>query len=328
MFIHLALDGIADGPLGVALDVVHTAARLAGARQPASPRVPRALRQRVVSLDGAPVRTGAGRVLQVDGPLSLRGLGKDDALVVAGLGAASEAQIAAVLERADVRRAVDALTRAAARGVLLGASCSSTFLLAAAGALDRRRATTTWWLRASFVRRFPQVTLCDERMVVESGRVFSAGAALAHADMMLAIVARTVSPALAHLVARYLLIDDRTSQARYMLMEHVRTADPTVEALESFVHANLARQVSLVEMARATGTSPRTLARKLHAALGTTPQRFAQRLRMARAGLLLETTRASVEEVAARVGYADAAAFRRIFRRFTGESPSGRRAPS
>ena len=55
-----------------------------------------------------------------------------------------------------------------------------------------------------------------------------------------------------------------------------------------------------------------------------TPQRFVQRVRVAHAEHLLETTRASVEEVAARVGYADPAAFRRVFRRHTGASPRGR----
>jgi len=38
---------------------------------------------------------------------------------------------------------------------------------------------------------------------------------------------------------------------------------------------------------------------------------------------LLETTGDSVEAIAMRVGYADPAAFRRVFRRFAGESPRG-----
>jgi transcriptional regulator GlxA family with amidase domain len=41
---------------------------------------------------------------------------------------------------------------------------------------------------------------------------------------------------------------------------------------------------------------------------------------------LLETTQRPVDEVAAGVGYADAAAFRRVFRRETGEAPRERRA--
>ena len=47
---------------------------------------------------------------------------------------------------------------------------------------------------------------------------------------------------------------------------------------------------------------------------------------MAHAVHLLETTQRSVEDVAADVGYADPAAFRRVFRREIGETPRGRRA--
>lgn len=143
---------------------------------------------------------------------------------------------------------------------------------------------------------------------------------------MLAILARTLSPALAHMVAKYLVLDERPSQARYMVMDHLRSADPVIRRLEVFVTSNIDRQVTIQEMARATATSPRTLARKVESSLGTTPHHFAQRLRVARAVHLLETTRDPVDAVAARVGYADPAAFRRVFRRETGEAPGARRS--
>jgi transcriptional regulator GlxA family with amidase domain len=162
-------------------------------------------------------------------------------------------------------------------------------------------------------------------MVVESSGVFTAGSAFAHADLMLAILAYTLSPALAHTVAKYLVLDERPSQARYMVMEHLGHSDPMIRKLEGFIMSNLKRQVTIDEMARAAATSQRTLARRVATALGTTPHRFAQRLRVARAAHLLETTHRSVDEVAEGVGYADPAAFRRIFRRETGESPRTRR---
>jgi len=290
------------------------------------PGAVRHLRQRVVSVDGKPVRTAAGRMLAVDGVASLRGLGAGDALVLPGLGAATPAELGALLRRSDIVRGISVLRRAAHRGIVTAASCSATFVLAASGALDGGQATTTWWLGATFARLFPKVTLCTDRMVVASGPVVTAGAALAHADLMLALVSRTVSPSLAHTVARYLVLDERPSQARYMVLDHqLQSADPTLRTLEAFIVSKLARQVSVREMARATATSPRTLARRVAQALGTTPLRFAQRVRVARAVHLLDTTSLSVDEVAARVGYADAAAFRRVFRRETGDAPAARR---
>lgn len=329
MITHLVFDGVADGPMGVALDIVGAAARVVRAGLAALPRGRVAPRQRVVSVDGEPVRTAAGRLLAVDGALNPRGMGAGDVLVLPGIGmAATPPEIAAALERPDIVRGVELVARAAAKGVLVAASCSATFVLAASRVLDGRRATTTWWLGPAFAQRFPGVTLRSDRMVVESDGVFTAGSAFAHADLMLAILAHTLSPSVAHTVARYLVLDERPSQARYMVLGHLGGADPVIRQLESFVTANLRRQVTIHEMARATATSSRTLARKVAKGLGLTPQRFAQRLRVAQAVHLLETTRHPVEDIAARVGYADPAAFRRIFRRETGESPRARRTRS
>ncbi len=84
---------------------------------------------------------------------------------------------------------------------------------------------------------------------------------------------------------------------------------------------NMQRQVSLAELARTVGTSARTLARRIKASSGETPQRLVQRMRIAHAVHLLETTRESVEEIATQVGYSDASTFRRIFRKHTGDTP-------
>jgi len=324
-FTQLVFDGVADGPVGVTLDVLGAAARIVRGGLHDLPRARLPSRTRIVSIDGAPVQTAAKRSLGVDGAFSLRGLGPGDVLVLPGLGMATPAQIDTALRRPDVVRGCELVARAAERGAWIAASCSSVFVLGASGVLDGREATTTWWLGPSFAQRFQRVSLRQDRMVVASAGIFTAGSAFAHADLMLALVGQKLGPSLSHLVAKYLVLDERASQARYMVLDHLRSADPVVSALERFIAANLQRQLSVEEMARATATSPRTLARKLEQALGTTPLHFAQRLRIAQAVHLLETTRRTVEDVASSVGYADAAAFRRVFRRETGESPRARR---
>ena len=163
-------------------------------------------------------------------------------------------------------------------------------------------------------------------MVVDAQVAITAGAALSHTDLMLAIVSRMVSPSLSQLIASYLVLEQRESQARYMIQESLRTQDPLIQTLERFLLANLSRQISTSEMARATATSPRTLSRRLAELLAMSPQRFVQRLRVNHAVYLLQTTQTPVEEIAAGVGYADAAAFRRIFQRETGQTPREARA--
>ncbi len=328
MFVHMVLEGVADSALGVGLDVVGTSAELIGSGLTMSRSGTRVLRQRVVSVDGQPVRSAAGRTVAVDGEFNLRELRKGDVVVLPGMFAASGRTVEMLLARQDTQRAVDLVAKAAAKGVMIAASCSATFVLAAAGLLDGRTATTTWWLAPQFAQMFPRVSLSADRMVVDAGEILTAGSALSHVDLMLALVARLSGPSVAHLVTRYLVLDKRPSQARYMVMEHLRVSDPGLRAVERFIVQNIDRQLSLDELARVAAMSPRTLARRVHASLGMTPHALVQRIRVSRAAHLLETTHTSVDEIAAQVGYADAAAFRRVFRRFAGESPRRRQGPA
>jgi transcriptional regulator GlxA family with amidase domain len=322
MILHLALNGVTESSLALGVDIVATAARLAGAGGGATSP---ALRQRVVSLDGRPVHTGSGRPLAVDGALRPRALRPADVVVLPGWFGATEDRLDALLGSDEARHAATALRQAAARGALLCASCSATFLLAHAGLLEGRRATTTWWLAAAFARRYPGVSLAAERMVVDEGPVITAGTAFAHADLMLAVVARLAGPTLAGWVMRYLVLDSRPTQSRYMVVEHLRLPDESLQKAERFILGQLQRRLTLEEVARAAAVSPRTLARRVHDALGMTPHAWIQHLRVSRAMHLLETSRLPVDEIAARVGYADPAAFRRAFRRIAGESPRSRR---
>lgn len=151
-------------------------------------------------------------------------------------------------------------------------------------------------------------------MVVRSGRRVTAGAALGHMDLALWLV-RQVSPELASLTARYLIVDARPSQSAYALTDHLAHSDPVVQRFDAWVRANLARGFSLDEAARAVGASKRTLARRVEHVLGTSPLAYVQSVRVERAVHLLRTTSASVDDIAVRVGYGDASTLRTLLRR-------------
>ena len=144
------------------------------------------------------------------------------------------------------------------------------FILAESGLLDGQTATTTWWLGPMFRQRYPKVKLDDSRMVVASGDVVTAGAALSHMDLALWLV-RQASPELATLAARYLIVDSRPSQSAYVLVDHLAHADPVVGRFERWARARLDQGFSLDEAAAEVGASKRTLARRKEA-----PARAAQ----------------------------------------------------
>lgn len=196
----------------------------------------------------------------------------------------------------------------------MSAACIGTFILAESGLLEGQRATTTWWLAPMFRQRYPGVELDESDMIVKSGRFVTAGAALGHIDLALWLV-RSVSPQLAALTGKYLIVDSRPSQSAFALTDHLLHTDPLVERFEEWARGHLRDGFSLDAAAKSVGASKRTLARHLERVLGKTPLSYFQSLRVERAVHLLKTTNASVDQVAAKVGYADGATLRTLLRR-------------
>jgi transcriptional regulator GlxA family with amidase domain len=247
-------------------------------------------------------------------PVRRAGPRSPDCIVVPALGFKMPGPLEAALARPDVRDAADALRQWGRRGTTLAAACIGTFVLAESGVLDDQRATTTWWLAPLFRQRYPAVRLDESNMIVKSGRCLTAGAALSHIDLALWLV-RSVSPQLAALTAKYLIVDSRPSQSMYALTDHLVHSDPVVQRFEAWARARLGEGFSLDAAARAVGSSKRTLARQMQRVLGRSPLSYFQSLRVERAVHLLKTSDASVEDVAAQVGYADATTLRTLLRR-------------
>lgn len=311
----LALDGVFDTGLSALLDVFGTANELMPGQVPLQVR-PVGVRRVVHTARGLRVPVQRAD----DGPAP-------DVLVAPALGSKTPESLAAALQRADVRDAVQLLRDRGAGGSRLAAACTGTFMLAASGALDGHQATTTWWLAPFFRQLHPQIELDESRMLVPSGSLVTAGAAVAHLDLALWLL-RQLSPASAGLVARYLMIDGRPSQAAYAISDHLAHADPLIERFEAWARSHLAQGFSLQEAVRAIGSSERTLARRLQRVLGKTPLSYFQELRVEYAVHRLQTSRDSVDAIATEVGYADGVTLRTLLRRRLGRGVREIRAHS
>ncbi len=249
-------------------------------------------------------------------------LARGDLLILPGLGTPTEDDLVRRLASPAVRRAGALAAQALEAGASVAAACASTFILAEAGVLHGRAATTTWWFAPLFRRRYPQVALDPDRILVPDWPVATAGAAMAQMDLMLAVVAKFASPGLSEACARYLLLDHRRSQTPYMALAFLTAQDPQVARAEAWARAHIDRDFSMEELAAAAGLTSRTFARRLASVCGLSPVKFAQRIRLEAAEHLLETTRLPVDEVARRVGYAEPSTLRRLIRREARRSPA------
>ena len=97
--------------------------------------------------------------------------------------------------------------------------------------------------------------------------------------------------------------------------------DRDVLKAQRWLHTTAARGATLGAICQASGLEPRTLQRRFLKATGLRPIEYCQRLRIAKAQLLLQQGGA-IDEVAWGVGYADQSAFRRLFLRIVGMTPA------
>jgi transcriptional regulator GlxA family with amidase domain len=312
----LVCDGVFDSGLAAILDVLDNANAMAG-------EIGEAPSWNVTTVGTQPqVRTGAGHLVTT---MPLARAREADLLIVP---AVPERQTEALLDYVGGDQTLPArelIAQTRERGAAIASACAGTFLLAEAGILDGLRATTTWWLAPAFRARYPAVQVDQTQMVVTSDGITTAGAAFGHLDLALAIV-RAGSPALADLVARYLVIDERPSQSLYVIPSALAQSDPTVAAFERWARARLAEPISIPRAAKSIGVSERTLQRAVQRILGTSPIHFVQDLRIEQAIHLMRTTGLSLETICRKVGYEHPNTLRVLLRERTGKTTTALRS--
>ena len=305
----LALEGVFDTGLTGPLDIFSSANSLSRALQGGAPGFE-------VSVVGVrrKVRTSQGLTIPVVDAASEP---NPDWVIVPALKTVTPETLLPALARPDVRQAVDRIAEWYAAGSRIAAACVGTYLLAETGLLNGRKATSTWSLAPVFRQRYPGVHLDETQMLVPTDAGVTAGSAMGHLDLALWLV-RQASPQLAGLISRFLLADQRASQAPYIIPNFLAQADPVVLRFERWCREHLSEGFTLQGAASALATSPRSLQRRCQAILGKSPLAYFQDMRVERARALVCERRLSLDAIATEVGYVDAATLRTLLRQRLG----------
>lgn len=209
-------------------------------------------------------------------------------------------------------------------GALICSVCAGSFLLAASGLLDGRRATTHWGLAKIFSDEFPQVKLETERLIIDEGDIITAGGLMAWTDLGLRVIARFLGLSIMLQTARIFLIDPGPREQSYydLFSPSFTHGDDRILKVQHWLHANYQSAITVPQMADMAGHEERTFLRRFRAATNHTPSDYLQRLRINKAREQLELTKDSVDTIASDVGYLDISAFRKLFQKIVGLSPS------
>ncbi|HEV2898818.1 MAG TPA: helix-turn-helix domain-containing protein [Pseudaminobacter sp.] len=227
-------------------------------------------------------------------------------------------------------RLVDWVRRMHDGGARLCSACSGVFLLAETGLFDGRDATVHFGYANEFATRYPAVAIHPERVLVISGMredLVSSGASNTWHDMVLYLIAHHVGATVAQEVARMFALQwHQDGLTPYMIFEGRNDhGDAEITNAQEWLATNFSIANPVDEMIKRSKLAERTFKRRFADATGHAPLAYVQRLRIEDAKRRLERTGSPVDEISWRVGYEDAAFFRRLFKRTTGMTPGAYR---
>jgi transcriptional regulator GlxA family with amidase domain len=213
-------------------------------------------------------------------------------------------------------------------GARIASSCSGAFLVADSGVLRGRTTTTHWMYADELHRRYPNIDVRVDRMIIDHGDVVTSGGATSFLNLVIYLLERFGGHDRANLAAKVLLVDGhRPSQLPYVAALPGRFHDDMlIHEIQQHVDSHLDQPLRISELANQFGLSARTLSRRFESATGRGPQSYLQHVRVQHAKRLLETTGDSIDEIRRHIGYDDPAAFRRAFKQATNLSPSDYRS--
>ncbi|CAB3857605.1 GlxA family transcriptional regulator [Achromobacter sp. ACM03] len=263
------------------------------------------------ALDGA-VRASAGLTVQAR-PLTVRS--QADTWLVAGVLSPLSRPVAPELPRL--------LEKLAPRSRRVAGLCTGAFLLADAGLLDDRRATTHWYWADALQQRHPRARVEADRIYIADGTVWTSAGMTAEMDLALALVEKDLGADIARAVAHRLVMHQRRSGGQSQHSEMLRLAPKSDRIQQALEHArrNLARPLSVEDLAQAASLSPRQFSRVFTAETGQSPAKAIEGLRLEAARLMIESSRHPLEVVARETGFRDRRHLREAFLRGFGMPP-------
>lgn len=220
-----------------------------------------------------------------------------------------------------------ALRRAVDRGARVLSVCTGAFALGAAGLLDGRVCTTHWRHAAELARMFPAAKVDPSVLYVDADPVITSAGTASGIDACLYLVRKEQGSRVANAIARRMVVPPHRDggQAQYVDRPVAESSCDTLSEVIEWMQRNLDQLVTVEQLASLAAMSPRTFARRFVAETGTTPQRWLIGQRILLAQHLLEDTEDTIDLIAERAGFGNAATFRHHFRSWRGTTPNAYR---
>lgn len=209
------------------------------------------------------------------------------------------------------------------RGARILAHCTAVFEVARAGLLDGRHCTTHWRHVDELQQLFPALHVDGNVLYVHDGSIVTGAGSAAGLDAALHVLREEFGARVAASAARRMVVPPHRDggQAQFIARPVADCTADTLGPLLTWIVENLHEELGVEELARRSHMSPRTFARRFRDETGSTPHAWVSRQRLIAAEEMLERTDSSIDQIAAEVGFGNAATFRHHFGRARGVSP-------
>jgi transcriptional regulator GlxA family with amidase domain len=270
----------------------------------------------------APLTSAAGFTLST--PHGLDRLREADLVAVA---AVSDDQIRTRTSGPFPVPLTEALRAIVDRGARVLSVCTGAFVLGAAGLLDGRRCTTHWRHAPALARQHPSAIVNPDVLYVDEDPVITSAGTAAGIDACLHLVRKEQGSRVANGIARRMVIPPHRDggQAQYVDRPVAMPACDTLGEVISWMQRHLGEPVTIHQLAARARMSERTFARRFVQETGITPLRWLTGQRILLAQELLEETAETVDVIADRAGFGNAATLRHHFRGWRGTTPQAYR---
>lgn len=273
----------------------------------------------VLSIDGGAVESDCSGVTFQSLPISAAPVRVDTLLIAGGQGAR------------DARRNDDligSIARLATNARRVASVCVGAYLVAEAGLLEGRRVATHWRACSHFQSRYPKVTVDSDAIYVRDGNIWSSAGITAGIDLALALIEDDHGRREAMRVARELVMYLRRpgGQSQFStVLEAQSSAQDRFSDLLAWMRSNLQAPLTVETLASQVSMSERSFTRHFHQAVGVTPAKAVEAMRVEAACSALEDG-AAIIRAAQCAGFADEQRMRRAFVRRLKVTPAEWRA--
>ena len=209
-------------------------------------------------------------------------------------------------------------------GAEIASICTGAFLLAATGLLDDKTCSTHWAAADAFRTRFPKVNLQTDQLITDENGIYTNGGAYSFLNLMIYLVEKYYDRETAIFCSKVFQIEmDRQSQSEFAIFTGQKLhGDEMVKQAQTYIESRYQEKISMENLSSLFAVGRRNFDRRFIKATGNTPVEYAQRVKIESAKKAFETSRKTINEVMYEVGYSDPKAFREVFRKITGMSPS------